>query len=69
MANKSRYQTKRESGKMLYGPGCCAHTVTVAQVEAAKRAAEKRHRVERFDAIVAASMRGAGGLSLNFPEG
>lgn len=42
---KSRYATKRDSGQMMYGPGCCAHTVTDAQIAAAKRNA--RERLER----------------------
>ena len=43
MSNKkSRYAEKRERNEQMYGPGCCAHTVTVAQIEAAKEAARRR---------------------------
>lgn len=37
---KSRYAEKKESGKQMYGPGCCAHSITMAQIE--KRKAECR---------------------------
>lgn len=33
---KSRYKTKQEAGNQLYGPGCCAHTVSEQQVRKAK---------------------------------
>lgn len=38
---KSRYATKLMSGKMMYGPGCCGHTRSPAQVEAAKEEARR----------------------------
>lgn len=28
---KSKYAQKRESGKMMYGPGCCAHKTVITQ--------------------------------------
>lgn len=37
---KSRYAEKRDGGKQMYGPGCCAHRITVAQIE--RRKAEVR---------------------------
>lgn len=41
---KSRYKEKRDSGKQLYGPGCCGHKITVAQIERCKsEARELRH--------------------------
>lgn len=42
MAHKSKYAEKRESGRMMYGPGCCAHKVTNAQVSASIERARKR---------------------------
>lgn len=42
MANRSRYAEKRDSGQMMYGPGCCAHTITDSQIAKAKADAEKR---------------------------
>lgn len=35
---KSKYATKRDGGKQMYGPGCCGHKYTMAQLDA-KRAA------------------------------
>ncbi len=32
------------SGNMMYGPGCCAHAVSGAQIEAAKRRAREEGR-------------------------
>lgn len=49
----SHYARKRASGKMMYGPGCCAHSITDEQLARSREAAEKRRRRERFDAIVA----------------
>jgi hypothetical protein len=46
---KSRYAAKKEQGDMMYGPGCCAHTVSAAQVAAAKqRARSEGHLHESF---------------------
>lgn len=39
-AGKSAYAIKRASGNQMYGPGCCAHGVTQAQIE--KRRAEAK---------------------------
>ena len=36
------YAAKRESGNMMYGPGCCAHSVTQAQMNAARAQAAAR---------------------------
>jgi len=36
MSVRSQYTEKRESGKMMYGPGCCANKITDAQVSNAK---------------------------------
>ena len=38
---KSRYAAKRDAGQQMYGPGCCAHKITDAQVRAAKDRAER----------------------------
>ncbi len=35
-ANRSHYAEKRESGKMMYGPGCCANKLTDGNVTSAK---------------------------------
>lgn len=36
---KSRYAAKRERNDMMYGPGCCAHSVSAAQITAARQRA------------------------------
>jgi hypothetical protein len=38
---RSRYMEKVDAGKQMYGPGCCAHTVTGEAVRKAKE--EARH--------------------------
>lgn len=38
---KSKYSEKKARGNQMYGPGCCAHTITSAQITAAKDAARK----------------------------
>ena len=43
---KSRYATKRESGRMMYGPGCCAHNLVIT---AERRAQMSRMCKERDD--------------------
>lgn len=35
---KSKYAKKRDSGKQMYGPGCCGHKLTMAQLD--------KHRAE-----------------------
>ena len=47
MAEKSRYATKRESGRMMYGPGCCAHKLVIT---GERRAQMARLCKERDDA-------------------
>lgn len=47
MKKKSKYAEKRERNNMMYGPGCCAHTVTPAQIQEAKRIARYEGRVTR----------------------
>lgn len=49
---KSRYAVKRASGKMMYGPGCCGHSLSQKAIDDAKRDGEIRRRMERFDSIV-----------------
>lgn len=66
---KSKYARKRASGRQMYGPGCCAHSVTNEQVERRRREADKARRLERFDFLVRAAQDGGSRLSLNFPEG
>lgn len=39
--HKSRYAEKRQSGRMMYGPGCCGHSVTPAQLMANRRRVAK----------------------------
>lgn len=39
--NESKYAKKRASGRQMYGPGCCTHKVTSAQVERAAEAARQ----------------------------
>jgi hypothetical protein len=39
---KSKYAEKRDGGNQMYGPGCCAHKVTDAQVAAGKERARAR---------------------------
>ena len=39
---KSRYKEKFDNGNQMYGPGCCAHKVTPAQVDKVKRDADAR---------------------------
>lgn len=41
MNSESKYAKKLRSGQ-LYGPGCCAHTVTQKQIDAAKQLAYER---------------------------
>lgn len=31
---KSKYQEKKSRGNMMYGPGCCAHSLTPDQMRA-----------------------------------
>jgi hypothetical protein len=38
--HRSRYAEKVERGQM-YGPGCCAHTVSDAQIQAARKKARE----------------------------
>jgi hypothetical protein len=64
----SHYARKRASGKMMYGPGCCAHFVSDEQVARSKQAAVERRRRERFDRIVDAAQ-GSDAGSLNSWEG
>lgn len=41
---KSRYAEKRDRGNQMYGPGCCGHKITMAQIEKCKaEARERRH--------------------------
>jgi hypothetical protein len=35
-SKRSKYAEKVAAGNQMYGPGCCAHKVTYAQVEARK---------------------------------
>lgn len=35
--HKSKYAAKKESGRQMYGPGCCAHRITAAQIAAHRR--------------------------------
>lgn len=42
----SKYAEKKNSGRMMYGPGCCAHTVSVSQIEAARVRMRQRERDE-----------------------
>lgn len=36
----SKYGKKRASGKMMYGPGCCAHHISQAEVDKARQRAQ-----------------------------
>ena len=47
MAKKSQYAAKRESGQQMYGPGCCAHKVTPAEIERARQRAQERGHFAR----------------------
>ena len=38
---KSRYAEKRAKGNMMYGPGCCGHTITPERIEKAKETARR----------------------------
>lgn len=38
-SGQSRYKEKQMRGEQMYGPGCCAHKLTAAQIDAAKRRA------------------------------
>jgi hypothetical protein len=43
----SPYAKKVQRGEQMYGPGCCAHKVTDAQIAAArKRAREEGHKLD-----------------------
>lgn len=46
---ESKYAKKKRRDKMMYGPGCCAHSVTAAQIQAAKDAARKAGTVRGWD--------------------
>lgn len=35
-SHKSKYAAKKEAGNQMYGPGCCAHTVTASQIAQAR---------------------------------
>ena len=50
MSNKSKYAQKFDKGERMYGPGCCAHKVSDAQIAAAKERARKAGHFERIDA-------------------
>lgn len=43
---KSKYATKRASGNMMYGPGCCAHDRVITPADR-ERFAELRRENER----------------------
>lgn len=49
---ESKYAKKRASGNMMYGPGCCGHTVSEEQLVRARRAAYDEQRIARFNALV-----------------
>lgn len=38
---KSKYAKKLMGGNQMYGPGCCAHTVTQAQINKRKEEARR----------------------------
>lgn len=42
----SRYSAKRNSGRQMYGPGCCAHRVTATQILANRERVAERDRRE-----------------------
>lgn len=39
-SHKSKYAAKKEAGNQMYGPGCCAHSVTQPQLNAARARAK-----------------------------
>lgn len=41
MKKKSKYAAKRESGKMMYGPGCCGNSIPMEKIR------ENRAKVKR----------------------
>lgn len=44
--SQSQYGKKLATGKMMYGPGCCANKTTDSQVAAARRrAVAEGHRI------------------------
>lgn len=50
-ATQSKYAAKKAAGNQMYGPGCCAHRITPAQLDANRRrvsAQRKRERDEYF---------------------
>lgn len=44
---ESKYAKKVAEGNQMYGPGCCAHKVTPAQIAAAKKRAAEEERLLR----------------------
>lgn len=46
MKKKSKYAEKRESGNMMYGPGCCAHTVQITDA-VRERMHKRKKEIER----------------------
>ena len=48
---KSKYAQKVASKKQVYGPGCCAHTISEAQVAAAKREAVRSGHVRQWSRV------------------
>jgi hypothetical protein len=45
---KSKYAQKRDGGQQMYGPGCCAHKITDAQIANAK---DRARRNGHFDYV------------------
>lgn len=57
MSQQSKYATKRESGKMMYGPGCCANKMSDGQLASAK-ARRAQEWKDSGDWFMAQNMRG-----------
>lgn len=46
---RSRYAEKKARGNQMYGPGCCAHTITATQIQNVKEQARRSGHTKGYD--------------------
>lgn len=44
MKKKSKYAAKRDSGRMMYGPGCCGNSIPMEKIREARAKARREGR-------------------------
>lgn len=57
MSQQSHYATKRETSKMMYGPGCCANKMPDGQLASGKARRQQEWK-DCGDWLMVANMRG-----------